>query len=190
MGPESGGKFIQDHRWSLDVSTLYAALTDGTITSYDPKSSVSACLKSTQLLSIGFPKPTKIAVVGQYFLASTLNASRQRELRISLSDPLGASLHVVTLETASKPFTLRIGIDRSLVFMASRGEATVRWIEVDDARNFGQKAFPVPPRTTFGSAALLPPLGLDVIRAEINRLYVLTADTNEIVPISIHVPQR
>ncbi|PWN23707.1 DUF1900-domain-containing protein [Microstroma glucosiphilum] len=188
VGSKAGGKFVHDLAWSTDGKKVYAALADGTVKLYDPRQPDKAALSSTPA-PFGVPKPMRLAVTSKYVLASTLNPSRQRELRVYAASDLSRSLQVITLDTASHPLTLTVDYDRNLVFLGSKGDVTLRWIELDDNQKFPQGAFPLPPRTTFGNAALLPPTGLDVMQAEINRLYVLSS-SGEVVPVRIEIPQR
>lgn len=189
-GAKSSNRFAQDVTWTDGGSNVIIALADGTIKSFDPRSKQIQPLQSSTAPSYGLPKPIRVAAVGKWVILSTLNNSRQRELRIYGANSLSAPVQTLTLDTGSTPLTLTVDYDRNLVFLGSRGDVTLRWIELDDAGKLPQGAFPLPPRTNFGAAALLAPLGLDVMRAEINRLYILTGNTAEVAPISIEIPQR
>lgn len=188
VGSKAGGKFVHDLAWSIDGKRVYAALADGTAKLYDPRQPDMAILSSTPA-PFGMPKPMRLATTSRYLLTSTLNTSRQRELRVYAAGDLSRALQVITLDTASHPLTLTVDYDRNLVFLGSKGDVTLRWIEFDNNQKFPQGAFPLPPRTIFGNSSLLHPIGLDVMQAEINRLYVLSS-SGEVVPIRIEIPQR
>lgn len=194
VGPKAAkGTWINDVVWSRDGTRIFAAQSDGTIKVYDPRQNPSEPVSSTQP-PIGIPKPIRLTATSNYLLASTLNTSRQRELRIYAVDSVSAPKQIITLDTSSHPLHLyTTDYDRNLVFMASRGDVTMRWIELDDTAKFPQGAFPLPPRTTFSSAALAPPVALDVMKAEIDRIFVLSdagGGASEVVPIRIEIPQR
>ncbi|PWN30480.1 DUF1900-domain-containing protein [Jaminaea rosea] len=188
VGSKAGGKFVWDVQWSNDGSKIVAALADGTVKILNARDGLAVA--SSNPPSFGLPKPMRVAHVGSYVLASTLTSSRQRELRIFAIDSLSSPLQTITLDTASSPLALAVDQDRRLVYMGAKGDVTMRWIELDDSRKFPQGAFPLPPRTSFAALSTTKPISLDVMSAEIDRLYVASASGSEVVPISIEIPQR
>jgi coronin-7 len=99
--------------------------------------------------------------------------------------------------------------ERSIVYLAGRGDMSLRWVEVGGPAVFtegesirvsspklditelipidetsGSTPFP----SQIAGAALLPPHQMDLMKAEINRLVVLTNDA--VVPVPINVPRR
>lgn len=63
---------------------------------------------------------------------------------------------------------------------------TLHWVEVGGPSTFTQGGTPVP--TTIASLALAPPSNLNLMKAEINRVMLLTTDA--VVPVPIEVPRR
>lgn len=189
VGSKAGGRFILDAAWTRDGTKIILALADGTVQSFDPRNDSSGQAISSGPPPFGLPKPIRISTTGGYVTASSLNASRQRELRIYTVESLTSPVQTITLDTASHPLNIVTDYDRSLLFLASRGDVSIRWIELDRAKKFPQGAFPLPPRTSFAGFTLLPAFGLDVIKAEINRLYVAST-SGEVVAFSIEIPQR
>lgn len=189
-GPKSAGKFVQDLTWNTEGTHIIAAFADGTIRSYEARSQSAMPTLSSSPPSFGLPKPIRVAAVGRFVLMSTLSSSRQRELRVFAADNFKNALQTITLDTASSPLALAVDVDRNLVFMGSRGDVTMRWIELDDNQKFPQGAFPMPARTSFAAHCLLQPKGLDVMKAEINRLYVASASSSEVIPIQVEITQR
>lgn len=63
---------------------------------------------------------------------------------------------------------------------------TLHWVEIGGPSTFTQGGTPVP--TTIASFALAPPSVLNLMKAEVNRVMVLTSEA--VVPLPIEVPRR
>ncbi|CAO1629952.1 unnamed protein product [Sympodiomycopsis kandeliae] len=185
-GAKAGtGKYVHDVIWDRNGSKIYIALADGTVHCYDPRHQSPQSLSSTPAPSFGLPKPIRLAVTSSHLIVSTLTSSRQRQLLIYTLSNLQSATQTITLDTSSHPLSLSsMDIDRNLIFMASRGDTTVRWIEVGN--QFSQGSFPISKPIT--SITLLPSTAVDVMKAEIDRLYILAGQ--EVIPVSVVIPQR
>ena len=122
---------------------------------------------------------------GQVF---TTGFSKQREREYSLFDcrSLGAPLKTNKVDTNLGVLLPVVDTSRSIVYLAGRGDMSLRWVEVGGAAVFMEGGAPLP--VTVASMALVPEAQLDIMKAEINRVVVLTADA--VVPVPIEVPRR
>ncbi|GAA5842539.1 hypothetical protein JCM9279_003612 [Rhodotorula babjevae] len=119
--------------------------------------------------------------------------SRTRDREFSVVDlrSPGTSLKTQRIDSGTGLVAPLVDAERGLVYLAGRGDQTLRWVEVPASAgqsapyNEGACALPFPAQ----GAALAPPRELELMRAEIGRVAVLGAG-GEVVPVRVDVPRR
>ena len=119
----------------------------------------------------------------------TTGVSKTRDREYSLFDPRNFSTSIKTQRVDTNTGTLIPLVDRSrnIVYLAGRGDMTLRWVEIGGTSTFVEGNAPIPV-TTLG-AALAPPSILNLMKAEINRVIILSKD-DMVVPVAMEIPRR
>ncbi|GAA5960040.1 hypothetical protein JCM3765_006144 [Sporobolomyces pararoseus] len=119
----------------------------------------------------------------------TTGFSRSRDREYSLFDCrylTGAPVKTHRVDSSTGVLVPLVDKERSIVYLAGRGDMSMRWVEIGGPAIFTEGSTPFP--SQIAGAALVPPHQLDLMKAEINRLVVLTQDA--VVPVPINVPRR
>ncbi|GAA5883524.1 hypothetical protein JCM16303_005463 [Sporobolomyces ruberrimus] len=118
----------------------------------------------------------------------TTGFSRTRDREYSLFDGrmLGNAIKTQRVDTSTGVLMPLVDRERSIVYLVGRGDMSLRWVEVGGPAIFTEGSMPFP--SQIAGAALLPPQRMDLMKAEINRIVVLTNDA--VVPVPISVPRR
>ncbi|KAJ2682835.1 hypothetical protein GGH99_004578, partial [Coemansia sp. RSA 1285] len=183
-----------------DGQLLAASTNDGTFAIYDPRQGSAshgvATGSSTTFHTPG--RPTHALWLGEKPFLITTGMTKMRERSAALWDqrnPL-RPLASLTLQQSTKPLIPLLDEDTSLVYLAEKGDCTIRWADADPSSSA--------PLTELGSVvlgqqiggcALLPKHQLDVMSGEIARLYAVvgscgTGVGGAVVPISHVAPRR
>jgi coronin-7 len=112
-----------------------------------------------------------------------------RDREYSLFDPRNFTKSIKTQRVDTNTGTLIPLVDRSrnIVYLAGRGDMTLRWVEIGGTSTLVEGNAPIPV-TTLG-AALAPPSILNLMKAEINRVIILSKD-DIVVPVAMEIPRR
>ncbi|GAA5824548.1 hypothetical protein JCM5353_007239 [Sporobolomyces roseus] len=118
----------------------------------------------------------------------TTGFSRTRDREYSLFDgrSLGNPIKTQRVDTSTGVLMPIVDQERGIVYLAGRGDMSLRWVEIGGPAVFTEGSTPFP--SQIAGAALVPPQKLDLMKAEINRLVVLAQDA--VVPVPINVPRR
>ncbi|KAM0750734.1 DUF1900-domain-containing protein [Meredithblackwellia eburnea MCA 4105] len=114
--------------------------------------------------------------------------SKMREREYSLSDirNLGAGGKVKRVDNGTTALLPVVDRERKIVYFAGKGDMTLRWVEIGGPSTFTEGATSLP--APLSSLTLSPVPQLQLMKGEINKLFVVTQDA--VVPISVQVPRR
>lgn len=146
---------------------------------------------------------------GPQIFTTGFSRTRDREYSLFEGRMLGNPIKTSRVDTSTGVLMPLVDKERSIVYLAGRGDMSLRWVEVGGPAVFtegestrlssstlsttelipidessGSTPFP----SQIAGAALLPPHQMDLMKAEINRLVVLANDA--VVPVPINVPRR
>ncbi|KAI9207856.1 uncharacterized protein BJ171DRAFT_491716 [Polychytrium aggregatum] len=181
---------VQHFAWSLDGSLLAAATKDNSMRIYDPRGSTSAVSKG--LIHDGIKPSRLVWVDGTTTLFSTgFNKKRDREY--ALWDTRNASKPLVLnrLDTSPGIVTPLYDPDTSIVFLAGKGDTTVKWVELkaeDPYVTAGLLGYSG--KEVLSGGCMIPKYSTNVMACEIARLLLLGSDGTTIVPVSCTVPRK
>ena len=101
---------------------------------------------------------------------------------------LNPSLSFKTVDSSTGVLTPLFDDDTNLLFLASKGDGTVRFLEITEKNPYYLDYTSFVNEIPTKSIAMAPKRALDVMDIEVARLYKLTA--NSVVPIRYNVPRR
>ncbi|KAI3644995.1 hypothetical protein MP228_011159 [Amoeboaphelidium protococcarum] len=135
-----------------------------------------------------------------YVLSTGFGAQRQREYALYDHRNLSSAVDRQTIPGSSGTALLLpvFDVDTNIIYMVSRGETSLRWLEFNSSVSSGSMLSPVQsailPASVSG-ACLLRKRSLNVMEAEINRLICVQASeggasSSALVPVSFSVPRK
>ncbi|KAF9190083.1 Coronin-7 [Haplosporangium sp. Z 767] len=135
-------------------------------------------------------RPSRVVWLGERDLLFTVgfNKMREREYALWNSSDLAKPMELKRMDSSSALTVPLYDEDTSIVFIPSRGESTIRWIELADSSPFMSEGVPFAAQGLVAGASLMPKQILNVMQTEIDR--ILTVNTNGLWPISVNVPRR
>ncbi|KAG0211915.1 Coronin-7 [Mortierella sp. GBA30] len=119
---------------------------------------------------------------------SGFNKMRERENAVWNANDLSQPLEVKRMDSSSSVALPLYDEDTSIVFIPSKGESTVRWIEIAESSPFMTEGMAFGAQGPVAGAALMPKQLMNVMQTEIAR--ILTVNTNALWPVSVSVPRR
>ncbi|KAH8917736.1 DUF1900-domain-containing protein [Atractiella rhizophila] len=161
----NGSKGIWSSAWSQDGRTLVTAGMDAFIKIWDPRSDTT---KPVVSINSTF-QPNKCS-------------------RIALLKDDGGLVKNKTVDTSTGVIMPVVDEERNVVYLGGRGDMTLRWVEIGGPVVFTEGASAVP--SIINGIAFAPrnKRTIDVMKAEINRLLLSTADA--VIPVTMQVPKR
>ncbi|KAG0257166.1 Coronin-7 [Actinomortierella ambigua] len=202
--------------WDIDAKTDGSTLSTATYTLVHPNQVFSVSWKTDGTLLATSCKDTKVRVfdvrkqeqpiqegqshagnrssrvawLGEKDLLLTIGYNRMREREISLwkASDLSRPLEVRSMSSSSGLMMPLFDEDTDIVFLPSRGEALVRWIEISENTPHLTEGTPFSLSSPSAGAGLLPKQKMNVMQAEIARL--ITVGNNGLWPLSINVPRK
>ncbi|GAA5897539.1 hypothetical protein JCM6882_003511 [Rhodosporidiobolus microsporus] len=183
-------------QWSADGKMVTATGRDGKLRLWDVRQGGGAVAET--LAHAGL-KPSRHVHLSPTstgaFKILTTGVTRTRDREYSLFDLRNLSSGAIKtqrLDTNTGVLQPVLDESRGIVYLAGRGDMTLRWVEVGGPTVFTEGATALP--TPLASAAILPPSAqqqhLDLQHAEINRLLVISPSDGAVVPVEVKVPRR
>ncbi|KAF9209964.1 Coronin-7 [Haplosporangium sp. Z 27] len=173
--------------WKADGTLIATTCKDNQIRVFNPRQEETPI--QTGQGHVG-NRPSRVVWLGEKDKLFTLgfNKMRERETAIWDANDLSKPLELKRMDSSSGLMVPLYDEDTSIMFIPSRGESTIRWIEISDSAPYmtDGPAFAVP--GPVAGAALTPKQILNVMQTEVVR--VLAVNANIIWPISVSVPRR
>jgi hypothetical protein len=113
---------------------------------------------------------------------------RERENAVWNSADLSTPLEIKRLDSSSGIALPLYDEDTSILFLPSRGESIVRWMEISESTPFMTEGISFSAQGPVAGAAFFPKKVLNVMQTEVVRL--LTVNANGLWPISVSIPRR
>ncbi|KAK4053254.1 hypothetical protein OIO90_004028 [Microbotryomycetes sp. JL221] len=175
-------------QWSSDGRILSTTAKDNILRLWDVRASSQ---KAEQQIGIhGGIKASRHVWLGNAASHQVLTTgfSKMREREYSLYDTRNPGIAVKTQRVDNNMGVLMpvVDSDRNIVYFAGRGDMTLKWTEIGGPSTFTEGSAPLP--VPISSIALAPPAVLDLMKAEINRVMVLTSEA--VLAVPIEVPRR
>ena len=180
----------KQHFWSpISGSHLFSHSTSNIISIYDPRASgdVQVDINASYQLN----RPSYSGLLDDMTIISTGTTASTRTRSLKLYDLRSPSTpkSIIPFDPSSSPSISLVPLvdtTRRLAYLAQQHSSSIFAFDFNDAT-------PTPitlqlPSTIVGGA-LLPPTDVDVMRAEINRVYVLTR-RDEIVPVPVRIERK
>ncbi|KAG0295526.1 Coronin-7 [Linnemannia gamsii] len=135
-------------------------------------------------------RPSRVVWLGEKNLLFTLgfNKMRERENAVWNSADLSTPLEIKRLDSSSGIALPLYDEDTSILFLPSRGESIVRWMEISESTPFMTEGISFSAQGPVAGAAFFPKKVLNVMQTEVVRL--LTVNANGLWPISVSIPRR
>lgn len=173
--------------WKGDGTLLATTCKDTQIRVFDPR------LQDTPIHAGQGPagnRPSRVVWLGEKDLLFTLgfNKMRERENAVWNSTDLSQPLEVKRLDSSSGIALPLYDEDTSILFLPSRGESIVRWMEISESTPFMTEGIAFSAQGPVAGCAFFPKQVLKVMQTEVVRL--LTVNTNGLWPISVSIPRR
>ncbi|KAG0309666.1 Coronin-7 [Dissophora globulifera] len=173
--------------WKADGALLASTCKDTQIRIFDPRQQESP-IHTAQ--GHAGNRPSRVVWLGEKDLLFTLgfNKMREREIAVWNAQDLSKPLELKRMDSSSGLMLPLYDEDTSIMFIPSRGESTIRWIEMADSAPYMTEgaAFAVP--GPVGGAGLTPKSVLNVMQTEVVR--ILAVNANVLWPVSVSIPRR
>ncbi|KAG9069608.1 Coronin-7 [Linnemannia hyalina] len=173
--------------WKGDGTLLATTCKDTQIRVFDPR------LQDTPIHTGQGPagnRPSRVVWLGEKDLLFTLgfNKMRERENAVWNSTDLSQPLEIKRLDSSSGIALPLYDEDTSILFLPSRGESIIRWMEISESAPFMTEGIAFSAQGPVAGSAFFPKQVLKVMQTEVVRL--LTVNTNGLWPISVSIPRR
>jgi coronin-7 len=113
---------------------------------------------------------------------------REKEMAIWNANDLSKPLEHKRLDSSSGVMLPLYDEDTSMMFYLSRGESTLRWLEIGESSPFMTEGTPIAIPGPVTGVGLVPKRILNVIQTEVVR--ILAVNPNGLWPVSFSVPRR
>ncbi|GAA5963348.1 hypothetical protein JCM8115_000985 [Rhodotorula mucilaginosa] len=181
-------------RWSNDGRSITATGKDGKLRCWDVRASQAAPV--AEVASHAGIKASRHVHLGSLSAGPpqifTTGFSRTRDREYSVHDFRNlkdGAVKTQRVDTGTGVLVPLLDSSRGIVYLAGKGDMSLRWTELGGPGGFTEGAAPLP--VPIVSAALTPPSTLELMMAEINRLVVLGGGgADAVFPVSITVPRR
>lgn len=178
---------VQSIAWSMDGKLLASSCKDKIIRLFDPRAALSG---ASILETAGHQNPRDSRVIWtdeNYILTTGFNQAQNREISVYDCRSFKSAVSVTHLDSGSGTLMPFFDSDTSMLFLAGKGDTSVRFYEFSKATPFVVEGG-CDTVVQVKGAALVPKLAVNTSAAEVNRLLLLT-QTN-IVPLPYIVPRK
>ncbi|KAF9917805.1 Coronin-7 [Linnemannia zychae] len=173
--------------WKGDGTTIATTCKDTQIRVFDPRQ------QETPIHAGQGPagnRPSRVVWLGEKAQLFTvgINKMREREISVWNSADLSKPLETKQLDSSTGLALPLYDEDTSILFLPTRGESIVRWLEISDSAPFMTEGIAFSAHGPVAGAVLFPKQLLNVMQTEVARL--LTVNSNALWPINVNVPRR
>lgn len=176
--------------WSPDGKRAAAIGKSGTAYVWEPRTSPTPTL--TRSLPIQPIKPAKVAWVGDDLFVTAFSRTRSREYHLFSTSKALATAFTVSVDTSTAPLVPAVDQERGIIYLAAKGDMTLRQVEIGGATGSQETQHPLPHALAAQGLALASPTILPVMQAQIATvlLPVVDKDGEALLPLIIEVPRR
>ncbi|KAF9286035.1 Coronin-7 [Mortierella alpina] len=135
-------------------------------------------------------RPSSVIWLGEkdILFTSGFNKMREKESAVWNANDLSQPLELKRMDSSSGLAFPLYDEDTSIVFLPSKGESTIRWLEIAESAPFMTEGAAFGAQGPVAGAALFPKQLMNVMQTEIAR--ILTVNANSLWPVHVNVPRR
>ncbi|SCV74346.1 BQ2448_6778 [Microbotryum intermedium] len=178
-------KPVWSAKWSSDGRAITTTGKDGILRVFDVRDNTGKASAETNIHA-GLKCSRHVWLDDGRIFTTGFSRMRERELALHDARSLATPIKSQRLDNNMGALTPLLDSSRSVVYLAGRGDMTLHWVEIGGPATFIAVASSLP--VAIASAALVPPSRLNLMKAEINRLVILSNDA--VLPVPIEVPRR
>ncbi|WVQ98469.1 hypothetical protein IAU59_005595 [Kwoniella sp. CBS 9459] len=178
--------------WSSDGTRIATFSKSGILSIYEPRSSVDPTATKSYAFTVQALKPARLAWVGDDIFLSSFSKTRNRQYCLIGTKPALETKFNQSLDTSPGISLPLVDEERNIVYLAGRGDMTLRQVELSGPQGYQETLHPLPYPVATTALALKHSTHLDVMNAEIARLLIPAVDKDGdcILPFGIRVPRR
>lgn len=113
---------------------------------------------------------------------------REREVAVWNAGDLSKALEMKRMDSSSGLTLPLYDEDTSILFIPSRGESIIRWIEISESAPHMTEGTAFSAQGPVNGAALVPKQLMNVMQAEVAR--ILTVTPTSLWPVSVNIPRK
>ncbi|KAK3821420.1 MAG: hypothetical protein J3Q66DRAFT_151648 [Benniella sp.] len=173
--------------WKADGTLLATTCKDTIIRVFDPRQQETPL--QTGQGHVG-NRPSRVVWLGEKDLLFTQGTNKMREKEIAVwnVNDLSKPLELKRMDTSPGTIVPLYDEDTSMLFFFTRGESTIRWLEIAESSPYMTDGTPFAAPGPVSGAGLVPKRILNVMQTEIVR--ILTVNSNGLWPIHVSVPRK
>ncbi|KNZ64066.1 hypothetical protein VP01_1070g3 [Puccinia sorghi] len=182
---------IWDIKWSWDGRLLAATTRTGLLQLWDPRDSsiIASCDNQD---GSGGKKCSRLAWIGDHILTTSVNKLRDRQYSVYDPRSLKSPLKIERIDNSNGIFIPLVDPNRSILYLATRGESTFKWFKANFATTLTLEAFSfMLPINPIAGIAMAPinSRTVDVMKTELCKFMILTKSA-EVIPLTMQAPKR
>lgn len=192
---ETHGDFVFQVNWDYEGERIFTIGKEQVLRSFDART--GALISKASGTAHQLKRATKMAALGKSNLVVTTGFSglNSPELKFWKMDDLDACVVTHPCGEGSGCLFPFYDADSSVLYVAARGEVTIRYFEIVAAEDGGGEAklydlFMYNSQTSQKSMCFMPKRGLEYMDCEIMRCYKLLNSSHMVEPVSFYVPRR
>ncbi|SCZ98655.1 BZ3500_MvSof-1268-A1-R1_Chr3-1g05529 [Microbotryum saponariae] len=178
-------KSVWSAKWSSDGRTITTTGKDGILRVFDVRDKTGKSSAETSIHA-ALKCSRHVWLDDDRVFTTGFNRMREREFALHDARSLGTPIKSQRLDNNMGALIPILDSSRNIVYLAGKGDMTLHWVEVGGPAMFTAGASPLP--VAMASAALVQPSRLNLMKAEINHLVILSNDA--VLPVPIEVPRR
>ncbi|GJJ78988.1 coronin-7 [Entomortierella parvispora] len=173
--------------WKADGALLATTCKDTRIRVFDPRKQETSVQDG---VGHAGNRSSRVIWLGEKDLLATVgfNKMREREVAVWNAGDLSKSLDMKRMDSSSGLTLPLYDEDTSILFIPSRGESIIRWIEISDSAPFMTEGAAFSAQGSVNGAALVPKQLMNVMQTEIVR--ILTVTPTSLWPVSVNIPRK
>ncbi|OCF44702.1 actin cross-linking [Kwoniella heveanensis CBS 569] len=178
--------------WSSDGTRIAMFSKSGILSIYEPRSGQDAIATKSYAFTVQALKPARLVWVGDEIFLSSFSKTRNRQYSLITTKPTLETKFTQSLDTSPGISLPLVDEERKIVYLAGRGDMTLRQIELSGPQGYQETLHSLPYPLASTALALKHPTHLDVMNAEIARVLIPAVDKDGdcILPFGIRVPRR
>lgn len=162
----------------------------GTAYIWNPRSSSQPMM--TRVLPIQSLRPARVVWIGDDIFVTSTSKTRNREYHLFSTSKALATVFIQDIDTNTAPLIPSVDQERRIVYLAGKGDMTLRQIEMTGPTGYQETLHSLPHPISTAGLALASPVTLPVMQAQIATVLVPVVDKDgeAIISFGIRVPRR